>query len=215
MQGMLLMLFMYWGWDTTVSLNEESEEPDRIPGTAGVISTVILLFTFLLVILSVESFAGIGTHGIGLGNPNNQNDVLSVLGSAIFGGSGIGQVAARLLVLMVLTSTAATAQTTILPNARTTLSMSFHKALPDCSPDPPQIPVAHRVDRGVQRPVDRLLRDHELRVGRQRDQRLGVGRDVLHRPVPRDHRCRLRMALPALDAGRPPARCGPRGSCRD
>ncbi len=131
MQGMLLMLFMYWGWDTTVSLNEESEEPTRIPGTAGVISTVILLFTFLLVILSVQSFAGIGTHGIGLGNPDNQNDVLSVLGTAIFGGSGIGQVAARLLVLMVLTSTAATAQTTILPNARTTLSMSFHKALPD------------------------------------------------------------------------------------
>jgi amino acid transporter len=31
---------------------------------------------------------------------------------------------------MVLTSTAATAQTTILPNARTTLSMAFHKAIP-------------------------------------------------------------------------------------
>jgi amino acid transporter len=131
MQGMLLMLFMYWGWDTTVSLNEESDEPTRIPGTAGVISTVILLFTFLLVILSVQSFAGIGTHGVGLGNPSNQNDVLSVLGSAIFGSSGVGQVASRLLVLMVLTSTAATAQTTILPNARTTLSMAFHKALPD------------------------------------------------------------------------------------
>jgi len=131
MQGMLLMLFMYWGWDTTVSLNEESDEPTRIPGTAGVISTVILLVTFLVVILSVQSYAGIGVHGIGLGNPDNQNDVLSVLGGAIFGGSGIGQVASRLLVLMVLTSTAATAQATILPNARTTLSMAFHKALPD------------------------------------------------------------------------------------
>ncbi|HEY1699010.1 MAG TPA: hypothetical protein VGG75_04745 [Trebonia sp.] len=36
----------------------------------------------------------------------------------------------RLLLLMVLTSSAATTQTTILPNARTTLSMAFHKALP-------------------------------------------------------------------------------------
>ena len=131
MQGMLLMVFIYWGWDTTVSLNEESDEPTRIPGTAGVISTVILLVTYLLVIMSVQSYAGIGTHGIGLGNPDNQNDVLSVLGGAIFGQSGVGLVMSRLLILMVLTSTAATAQTTILPNARTTLSMAFHKALPD------------------------------------------------------------------------------------
>ena len=131
MQGMLIMLFMYWGWDTTVSLNEESEDPTRVPGWAGIISTVILLFTYLIVIMSVQSFAGIGTHGIGLSNPNNQNDVLSVMGSAIFGQSGAGKIMSRLLILMVLTSTAATAQTTILPNARTTLSMAFHKALPD------------------------------------------------------------------------------------
>ena len=43
MQGMLLMVFIYWGWDTTTSVNEESEDPGRIPGTAGVISTFLLL----------------------------------------------------------------------------------------------------------------------------------------------------------------------------
>lgn len=36
----------------------------------------------------------------------------------------------RLLIFMVLSSAVATTQTTILPNARTTLSMAFHKALP-------------------------------------------------------------------------------------
>ena len=36
----------------------------------------------------------------------------------------------RSLILMVLSSSAATTQTTILPTARTTLSMAFHKALP-------------------------------------------------------------------------------------
>ncbi len=130
MEGMLLMVFIYWGWTTTVSLNEETDEPSRIPGTAGVLSTVILLVTYLMVTLSVQSFAGIGTHGIGLGNPAHEGDVLSVLGGAIFGSSGIGEVLSRLLILMVLTSAAATTMTTILPNARTTLSMSFHKALP-------------------------------------------------------------------------------------
>ncbi len=130
MEGMLLMVFIYWGWDTTVSLNEETSDPRGAPGTAGVVSTIILLITYLLVTTSVQSFAGIGTQGIGLGNPAHQNDVLSVLGSAIFGTSGLGQFLSRMLILMVLTSTAATAQTTILPNARTTLSMAFHKAIP-------------------------------------------------------------------------------------
>ncbi len=130
MEGMLLMVFIYWGWDTTTSVNEESEEPSRIPGTAGVISTVLLLVTYLLVTMSVQGFAGVGTTGLGLGNPSHQNDALSYLGAAIFGHSLIGQILSRLLLFMVLTSAAATTQTTILPNARTTLSMAFHKALP-------------------------------------------------------------------------------------
>jgi amino acid transporter len=129
-QAMLLMVFIYWGWDTTTSINEETEDPGRIPGIAGVISTFILLGTYLLLTISVQSYAGVGTHGIGLGNTANQNDVLSVLGTSIFGGGATGWILLHLLYLMILTSAAATTQTTILPNARTMLSMSFHKALP-------------------------------------------------------------------------------------
>ena len=130
MAGMLLMVFIYWGWDTTTSVNEETKDSDRIPGTAGVLSTVILLATYFVVILSMQLFAGFGSSGIGLGNANNQNDVLSPLGTAVFGTSVLGTVLSRLLLLMVMSSSAATAMTTILPNARTTLSMAFHKALP-------------------------------------------------------------------------------------
>ncbi len=129
MATMLLMVFIYWGWDTTTSVNEESAEPARIPGNAGVISTFLLLGTYLLVIISAQSFAGLGTTGIGLGNTNNQGDVLSPLGGAIFGHSAVGSVLTRLLFFMVLTSAAATTQTTILPNARTMLSMAYHKAI--------------------------------------------------------------------------------------
>ncbi len=129
MAAMLLMVFIYWGWDTTTSVNEESKEPSRIPGTAGVVSTFLLLGTYLLVVMSVQSFAGLGSKGIGLGNPNNQNDVLSPLGGAIFGHSTVGVVLTRLLFLMVLTSAAATTQTTILPNARTMLSMAYHRSI--------------------------------------------------------------------------------------
>jgi amino acid transporter len=128
--GIILMLFIYWGWDTAVAINEETKDPAKTPGRAAILSTLILLVTYFIVILSAQSFAGVGTTGIGLGNTNNTGDVISVLGSAVFGGSGIGVFLARLLVLMVLTSAAASTQTTILPTARTTLSMATYKALP-------------------------------------------------------------------------------------
>ena len=129
--GLSDMLFIYWGWDTALNLNEESKDAANIPGKAGVYSTFILLGIYALVILATESFAGIGTHGIGLGNLNHTNDVLSILGPAIFGHSTLASVLDHLLLLMVLSSAAASTQTTILPTARTVLSMSVHKALPD------------------------------------------------------------------------------------
>jgi len=128
--GLVLMLFIYWGWDTAVAINEETRDKERTPGRAAILSTVILLVTYVVVILAAQSFAGIGTTGIGLNNPDNSSDVISVLGHAVFGTSGFGTFLARLLILMVLSSAAASTQTTILPTARTTLSMAAYKALP-------------------------------------------------------------------------------------
>ena len=128
--GLTLMLFIYWGWDTSVSVNEETANKHVFPGRAAVISTVVLLAVYELVIVATQSYAGLGKTGVGLGNPNHVNDVLSVLGGSIFGSSGFGSFLTHLLLLMVLSSAAASTQTTILPTARTTLSMAVYKALP-------------------------------------------------------------------------------------
>ena len=129
--GLSLMLFIYWGWDTALNLNEETADAETVPGKAGVISTFFLLGIYALVILAVQSFAGIGSNGIGLGNSAHANDVLSILGPAIFGHSTFASILSHLLLLMVLSSDAESTQTTILPTARTLLSMSVHKAVPD------------------------------------------------------------------------------------
>jgi amino acid transporter len=128
--GLILMLFIYWGWDTAVSVNEETKDKNKTPGRAAIISTVILLITYAIVIFGIQAFAGIGSKGIGLANPAHEFDVLSVTGSAIFGSGGLGTFLSRLLILMVLTSASASTQTTILPTARTTLSMAAYKAIP-------------------------------------------------------------------------------------
>ncbi len=129
-QGLLLAVFIYWGWDTAVSINEETKDKSSTPGRAAVLSTVLLLVTYGVVTISAQAFAGIGDKDAGLANPDNSGDVLSVLGSSVFGTSGFGWFLSKLLVLMVLTSAAASTQTTIMPTARTTLSMATHRAVP-------------------------------------------------------------------------------------
>ncbi|WP_405014074.1 APC family permease [Kitasatospora sp. NBC_01539] len=128
--GILAAVFIYWGWDTAVSVNEETADAARTPGRAAVISTVLLLLIYALVSVAAQAFAGIGTKGVGLGNEDNADDVLSSLGDAIFGTTGFGGFLTKLLIFMVLTSSAASTQTTILPTARTTFSMAAHKAIP-------------------------------------------------------------------------------------
>jgi amino acid transporter len=128
--GIILMVFIYWGWDTAVSVNEETKDKNKTPGRAAILSTFILLVTYALVIFSMQSFAGIKTTGNGLGNVANAGDVLSIQGHLVFGTSPFGSFLTHLLLLMVLSSAAASTQTTILPTARTTLSMAVYKAIP-------------------------------------------------------------------------------------
>jgi amino acid transporter len=117
--GMLLAVFIYWGWDTTATVNEETEDSSEAPGKATVISTLILLGIYLIVAVAAQSYAGVDDL------IKNQEDVLSSLGTEVFGSP-----LDKLLIIAVLTSAAASTQTTILPTARTTLSMARANAMP-------------------------------------------------------------------------------------
>jgi amino acid transporter len=129
--AVLMAIFMYWGFDTAVACNEECDDPSRTPGRAAIVSTFLLLATYALVTVSAVAFAGSGTQGIGLGNPHNSKDVFASIGPELFGNGVLGKIALLLLAASILTSAAASTQTTILQTARTALSMGVHKALPD------------------------------------------------------------------------------------
>ena len=93
-------------------------------------STLLLVLNYVVVAIAALAFAGVGKDGIGLGNPDNSSDVLAGLGAAVFGGGAFGKIMGVLLIISVLTSAAASSQATIMPSARTTLSMAVHGALP-------------------------------------------------------------------------------------
>ncbi len=124
-QAILLCLFIYWGWDTCLALNEETKDPERTPGRAAVLSTLILLVTYVAVTVAAMAYAGLGTDGLGLGNADNAEDVFFALKDALFGPW------AWLLVIAVGVSAVSSTQTTILPTARGTLAMATYKALPE------------------------------------------------------------------------------------
>jgi amino acid transporter len=123
--AIILCIFIYWGWDACLAVGEETKDPGRTPGIAAVITTLILVCTYVLVAYAVQSFAGFGTVGIGLNNAMNTDDVLTVLGEPV-----AGSIAASLLLLTVSVSALSSTQTTILPTARGTLSMAVYEALP-------------------------------------------------------------------------------------
>jgi amino acid transporter len=117
--GVLLGIFIYWGWDSGVAVNEESRDRHRGPGKAAVVSTVILLLIYVLVAAAAQAYHG--TKFLA----GNSSDVLNALGGQVFGSP-----LDKLLIISVLTSASASTQTTILPTARTTLSMARWKAIP-------------------------------------------------------------------------------------
>ncbi|SDY52987.1 amino acid/polyamine/organocation transporter, APC superfamily (TC 2.A.3) [Modestobacter sp. DSM 44400] len=129
-EAMLLAIFIYWGWDSALAVNEETRDPARSPGRAAVISTVLLVGIYVVVSIATVAFAGVGAEGTGLGNEANAEDVFAALGATVFGDDVVGRVLQALLILSVLTSSAASTQTTILPTARGTLAMGTYQALP-------------------------------------------------------------------------------------
>lgn len=116
--GVLIAVFIYWGWDSTVTVNEESTDSATTPGKAAVLSTIILLVIYVLVATAAQAFAGPKALA-------GQDDALNILAKGVFGSPFD-----KLVIIAVLTSSAASCQTTILPNARTALSMARAEALP-------------------------------------------------------------------------------------
>ncbi len=121
-QGVLLAIFIYWGWDTVLAINEETKDREKTPGRAALISTVLLLGIYLLFTVAMVAYAGTGRSG--LGSPKNADDIFAVIGVPLLGA------AAPILTAVVLISAAASLQTTIMPTARGTLAMAVYKALP-------------------------------------------------------------------------------------
>lgn len=119
--GLLLGVFIYWGWESAVNLTEEVQDSATAPGKAGIWSTVVLLVTYLSVGFAVVGYAGTAFLAE---NAAAEEAVFAVLAHEVMGGWD------WVVLLAVCTSALASTQTTIIPASRTALSMARRHALP-------------------------------------------------------------------------------------
>ena len=152
--GLLLAIFIYWGWDTAVSVNEETEDSTETPGRAAIVSTFLLLGIYLLVSVAAQAF-----HGINFLN-NNSDDVLGALGKDVLGSPWD-----KLLIIAVLTSASASTQTTILPTTRVdALDGEPRRPAEELRQDPSALPDSERLDDLDVRGLDRRVRAAQHRL---------------------------------------------------
>lgn len=122
--GLSLSIFIFWGWDVTLTMNEETKDPDRTPGRAATITVVTIVSLYVLLAVTLLMYAGIGDGEFGLGNPEIRANAFFALAGPILGPF------AALVSLAVLTSSASSLQSTFVGPARTLLAMAHYGALP-------------------------------------------------------------------------------------
>jgi amino acid transporter len=123
--GLSGSIFAFWGWDTALTVNEETKDSEKTPGRAALLCVLSILLTYLLVAVATQMFAGVGTEGLGLGNEENSENVFGALAEPVMGGP-----LHLFLFLAVVASSAASLITTFLPTSRTMLAMGTYKAFP-------------------------------------------------------------------------------------
>lgn len=123
--GLSGSIFGFWGWDTALTVNEESKDSDKNPGRAALLCVLSILLTYLLVSIAMQMFAGLGDSGLGLANEEVSDNVFGHLAEPI-----LGHPLDLALYLAVLASSAASLITTFLPTSRTLLGMARYRAIP-------------------------------------------------------------------------------------
>jgi amino acid transporter len=119
--GLLLGVFAYWGWESAVNLTEETTDSATAPGRAAILSTVLLVITYVSVAYAIVAYMG---PDFLTENAEEEEFIFGLVATEVLGGWD------WILLFSVATSAVASTQTTIIPASRTALSMARRHALP-------------------------------------------------------------------------------------
>jgi amino acid transporter len=124
--GLTVAVFIYWGWDVVLTMTEETKNPRKTPGRAAAWTIVLITVYYLFVSIATVMFAGVGKGELGLTGEaiTEGENVFAVLAVPV-----MGQGAAILVFLAILSSSLASLESTFVSPARTMLAMGHYGGL--------------------------------------------------------------------------------------
>jgi amino acid transporter len=126
MGGFLVAVFIFWGFDASLAMSEETEGTAKQSGRSGVVAILITVVTYVIFTVAALAFAGIDeASATSLTNEGGIDDVFTVLATDAIGTGG----AAAAALIVGLSAFSAT-MSTVMPTARGMLAMATYKALP-------------------------------------------------------------------------------------
>ncbi|UJP05405.1 MAG: APC family permease [Nitrosomonas sp.] len=126
LNGFLVALFIFWGFDASLAMSEETNGNSEQAGRSGIIAMIITVITYVVFATAALAYAGIDEHdNTSLTAGGNIDSVVTVLATNIIGTYG-----ATAAALIIAISAFSATMSTIMPSARVALAMAIYRAIP-------------------------------------------------------------------------------------
>lgn len=126
LNGFLIALFIFWGFDASLAMSEETAGNSEQAGQSGIIAMIITIITYVIFSVAALAYAGIDANNhSSLTFKDNIDSTITVLVTDIIGAEG-----ALVAALIVAVSAFSATISTIMPAARVALAMSTYRAIP-------------------------------------------------------------------------------------
>jgi len=126
LHGFLVALFIFWGFDASLAMSEETDGSAEQAGRSGIIAMFITVVTYVTFSTVALAYAGIDAQDqSSLTFKDNIDSILTVLATDMLGVKG-----ALAAALIIAVSAFSSTMSTIMPAARAALAMATYRAIP-------------------------------------------------------------------------------------
>lgn len=124
--GFLIALFIFWGFDASLAMSEETAGTSEQIGRSGTTAMIITVITYVVFSITALAYAGIDSQDTSsLTFEENIDSIITVLAT-----NTIGEMGAMVAALIIAISAFSATISTIMPAARVALAMATYRAIP-------------------------------------------------------------------------------------
>lgn len=126
LNGFLVALFIFWGFDAALAMSEETDGSAEQAGRSGIIAMLITVVTYVIFSTAALAYAGIDVQDkSSLTFEGNIDSIITSLATDTIGANG-----ALAAALIIAISAFSATMSTIMPAARAALAMAIYRAIP-------------------------------------------------------------------------------------